>query len=189
MTIYRDDAKAAPNKMSSWMRDFADYWKDAEGRIKNADYLSQIQKALNKDRRSVSEAVGDLRNRVGLDAVENLKKESENEGESKNAAQEEQEEVKQGLPNALEEDQHLMNKVMAMIRAQPFISVEALKAEFSYADALEDEEVEKYLEDILERERSGKTKEKDQKINYSVDHVDTSDNKFLNYDQDVVNKI
>lgn len=186
MTIFRDDAKTRPDKMSGWMKEFADYWKHAEARIKGADYVSNVQRALN-GQRSVDDVVSDLRNRVGLDLIDELKKESDSSDTSKKASMEEGQ--MQEMPSAIKNNSELLERVTAYIDAHPFTSFEALAQMEEFNDPmLDDPEVEEYVRGIISNAREGK-EEREDRTNFVVDHIDASDNKYLDYNEDRTNKI
>lgn len=171
MTIYRED------KTPDWLREFADYWKDAEGRIKEANYISEIQRAMGK-RHSVEDLVGELRQRVGLDMVEEIKKESE-KTEKKASAK---------VPKYLEENPELHEKIKSIIRSEPFISFEAIKSQLSYDGELNREDVREYVQELIDNTRP--KDEENKAVDYNIDHIDTEDNKWIDMNsRDLVNKI
>lgn len=166
------------NTTPSWLKDFADYWKNAEGRIKQGDYISEIQRALN-NKKSVDDVVKDLRARVGLDSIDEIKKESETDVNK----------VASNKPEYLVKNPQIYEKLRGTIESEPFISYDALKSALGYDPELDSEEMEEYVKELLSMARAGK--EKEQTVtDYHIDHVDTEDNKWINYDgQDLVNKI
>jgi len=179
MTIFRDSNKERPDKMSDWMKDFANYWEKAEDRIKKADYVSNVQRALN-GQGSVEDMVSDMRNRVGLDLIDEIKKESEIDEIPKTASEQE-------LPEALRQKNEFLEEVSNYISAHPFVSYEALDGQFDN-ELLADPEIEKYVRGIIANAREGQEQQSG-KINYVVDHIDASDNKYLDYNEDRTNKI
>ena len=180
--------KSRYDEMSGWMREFADYWKDAEGRIKKADYVSNVQRVLN-NKRTVNDVIDDLKSRVGLDLIEDIKKESEAGDVSKTASNEEEANMKQNLPEALRENSELLERLTAYIQAHPFVSFMALSQMDQFNDPLlDDPQVEKYIQGIIENAREGKS-QREENTNFVVDHIDSADNKYLDYNEDRTNKI
>jgi hypothetical protein len=162
--------------MADWLKEFAEYWKDAENRVKKADYVSEIQRVLN-GKRTVDDIVSDLRGRVGLDLV-NIK-ESESEEEKKTASAD--------IPSSLQNDQNMVEFIISKIRNEPFTTFEAIKADLGYPPEFDDPEVEKFVQEVIKEERGDAEA---RPISYNIDNVDAEDNKYIDYDQrDTVNKI
>lgn len=172
MTIYRNDNKMRKEQTSDWLDGFAKYWKEAEGRIKRdmkrGSYMSEIQKAM--DRRSMDDVIGDLKERTGLNIIEKMKKESDNEVNKKASFQDDT-----TIPQKLREFPN-GEEVLNMIEQTPGKGLAAIWSDFGWNEIFSDPEVKEFLQQKI-KERGGKEERPKESINYDVDTVDATDNR------------
>lgn len=182
MSIYRDDNGIKREKMSDWLSEFAEYWEKAEKRVKKADYLSEIQRALVNKGRNVEDVVSEMKERVGLNMIEDIRKESESDVDKKA--------LYSDAPELLQKNEDLLININNKISSNPYVSFEAIQSSFNYPPELESEEVKDFIKKIIQNAREGLPKEPSTN-NYNVDSVDTLDNRDVAPGQmsDGVNKI
>lgn len=172
MVVYmnRDDNNLRKDKLSPWLSEFADYWKDAQKRIKSGDYLSQIQRALRKER-SVDDVVSELKQRVGLDIMEKIKKESEQEVEKKAN-------FNSGILNDLKNDPEFKDLENRILTGSPK-TFEAIWFEMGCPTKFENAEVKKYFRGLVKKRFDEMRKREDKSIGNQVESLDSSDNRAI----------